>query len=361
MISIVGRPVSYAWLLTIALALAVGACSSSPGNKTASGQAAVRGGYKIGVPYTIRGVKYYPREDFEYDKTGLASWYGDPFHGRKTASGEVYNKWAMTAAHKTLQMPSLVEVTNLENGNKLVLRINDRGPFVSGRIIDLSRGAARKLGVEKTGVAKVRVRVLKKESLRMRQLALANMSSKSVALAAQKTAVTPSPPPTAAVVASPGPVAGGRPTALTAPPLANQTAVRPSPTRPISTPVQVSTRRSITSQNLAAPPVARVTQPPAAAPPPTVVAAKPKVVPPVPSGNGSIFIQAGAFRSAGNAQRLRDTLASIGQAQVVPTDIRGQRYYRVRLGPVASVEQGNRLLARVVGAGYPKARMIVRD
>ncbi|MCZ6862535.1 MAG: hypothetical protein O7I42_20060, partial [Alphaproteobacteria bacterium] len=102
------RPFSHPWIVAIALALALGACSSSPGKKTASGQVAVQGGYKIGVPYTIRGVKYYPREEFAYDKTGLASWYGDPFHGRKTASGEIYDKWAMTAAHKTLQMPSLV-------------------------------------------------------------------------------------------------------------------------------------------------------------------------------------------------------------------------------------------------------------
>lgn len=352
------RPFSHIWVLSVALALALSACSSSPGNKTASGQAAVRGGYKIGIPYTIQGVKYYPREDFAYDKTGLASWYGDPFNGRKTASGEIYDKWAMTAAHKTLQMPSLVEVTNLENGRKLVLRINDRGPFVSGRIIDLSRGAARKLGVEKTGVARVRVRILKKESQRMKQLALANMSPKAIGVAARTAAVAPSQPPTAPVVASPAPAAVGGPTALTVPPLANQTATRPSP---VASPVQVSTPRSIRSENLAPRPATRIAPPPAASPPPVVVAAKPKVVAPAAPGEGSIFVQAGAFRSAGNARRLRDALASIGQARVVPAQVRGQRYYRVRLGPVASIEQGNRLLARVVGAGYPKARMIVRD
>lgn len=366
MTAVVRRPFSFPRIVTIVLALALGACSSSSGNKTAGGQAAVRGGYKIGIPYTIRGVKYYPREDFAYDKTGLASWYGDPFHGRKTASGEIYNKWAMTAAHKTLQMPSLVEVTNLDNGRKLVLRINDRGPFVSGRIIDLSRGAARKLGVEKTGVAKVRVRILEKESRRMKQLALANMSSKAVAVAARKAAVVPSQPPTAPVVAGPAPTATGSPTALTVPPVAEQIAARPSPAAP---PVRVSTRRSIRSENLAPRPAARVAPPPAAAPtptviapkPPTVIAARSKVAAPATPGKGSIFIQAGAFRSAGNALRLRDTLASIGQARVVPAQVRGQRYYRVRLGPVATIEQGNRLLARVVGAGYPKARMIVRD
>ena len=346
------RPFSNPWVVVIALALALGACSSSPGKKTASGQAAVQGGYKIGVPYTIRGVKYYPREDFAYDKTGLASWYGDPFHGRKTASGEIYNKWAMTAAHKTLQMPSLVEVTNLENGRKLVLRINDRGPFVSGRIIDLSRGAARKLGVEKTGVAKVRVRILKKESQRMKQLALANMNPKAIAVAARTNAVAPSQPPTAQAVASPATAARGGPTALTAPPVANQTAARPSP---IASPVQVSSPRSISSENLAPKPVTNI------APPPKLATPKPNVTAPPLSGTGSIFIQAGAFRNASNAARLRDSLANIGQAKIVPAEVRGQRFYRVRLGPVASIEQGNRLLARIVSAGYPKARMIVRD
>lgn len=357
---VVRRGFPHGWIVTIVLALALGACGSSGGNKTAGGQAAVRGGYKIGVPYTIRGVKYYPREDFEYDKTGLASWYGDPFHGRKTASGEIYNKWAMTAAHKTLQMPSLVEVTNLENGRKLILRINDRGPFVSGRIIDLSRGAARKLGVEKTGVAKVRVRILKKQSKRLKQLALANRGPKAV------TAAAPSPPPTAQAVARPAvPAVSGAPTALTAPPVAEQTAVR-------ATPIKAARPHSIASRSLAPQPAVRSAPPPAAAvapprpplaaaPPPVVAAPKPTAAAPPVAGNGSIFIQAGAFRSAGNAQRLRDTLASIGPARVVPAEVGGQRYYRVRLGPVASIEQGNRLLARIVSAGYPKARMIVRD
>ncbi len=346
------RHFTYPWILAVALALLVGACSTPRGG---SGQAAVKGGYKIGVPYTIRGVKYYPREDFEYDKTGLASWYGDPFHGRKTASGEIFNKWAMTAAHKTLQMPSLVEVTNLENGRKLVLRINDRGPFVSGRIIDLSRGAARKLGVEKTGVARVRVRVLKKESQRMKQLALANMNPNSVAVAARTNTVVPGQqPPTATVAANPAPGASGGPTALTAPPPASQTAAPPSP---VASPVRATGRRSITSENLAPPRPVTQTAPP----PPTAAAPSAKVVAPPIVGKGSIFVQAGAFRSAANAQRLRNSLANIGQARVFPADIGGQRYYRVRLGPVASIEQGNRLLARIVNAGYPKARMIVRN
>ena len=102
--------------------------------------------YKIGKPYKIDGIWYYPKEDYQYDETGIASWYGSKFHGRKTANGEIYDMNAVTAAHKTLPMPSYARVTNLENGRSLVLRINDRGPFVRSRIIDLSRRSAQLLG-----------------------------------------------------------------------------------------------------------------------------------------------------------------------------------------------------------------------
>jgi len=111
-------------------------------------------------PYQIRGRWYHPQEDPDYEEVGLASWYGDRFHGRPTATGETFDMNALTAAHKTLPLPGLVEVTNLENGRTVVLRVNDRGPFVDGRIIDLSRGAARELGLLERGVGRVRVRYL---------------------------------------------------------------------------------------------------------------------------------------------------------------------------------------------------------
>ncbi|GAA0869963.1 septal ring lytic transglycosylase RlpA family protein [Brevundimonas basaltis] len=111
-------------------------------------------------PYQIRGRWYRPEEQPDYDETGLASWYGDQFHGRPTATGERFDMNALTAAHKTLPLPGLVEVTNLENGRRVVLRVNDRGPFVDGRIIDLSRGAADALDLRRAGVGEVRVRYL---------------------------------------------------------------------------------------------------------------------------------------------------------------------------------------------------------
>ena len=111
-------------------------------------------------PYQIRGRWYRPAEQPDYDETGLASWYGDQFHGRPTATGERFDMNALTAAHKTLPLPGLVEVTNLANGRRVVLRVNDRGPFVDGRIIDLSRGAADALDLRRAGVGEVRVRYL---------------------------------------------------------------------------------------------------------------------------------------------------------------------------------------------------------
>jgi len=111
-------------------------------------------------PYQIRGQWYRPSEQPNYDETGTASWYGDQFNGRPTATGERFDMYALTAAHKTLPLPGLVEVTNLANGRSIVVRINDRGPFVDGRIIDLSRGSADALGMLQQGVGQVRVRYL---------------------------------------------------------------------------------------------------------------------------------------------------------------------------------------------------------
>jgi len=111
-------------------------------------------------PYQIRGRWYRPAEDPGYNQVGLASWYGDQFNGRPTATGERFDMHAMTAAHKTLPLPSMVEVTNMANGRTAVLRVNDRGPFVDDRIIDLSRGAAEDLGLLSRGVGEVRVRYL---------------------------------------------------------------------------------------------------------------------------------------------------------------------------------------------------------
>ncbi|MDZ4375994.1 MAG: septal ring lytic transglycosylase RlpA family protein, partial [Phenylobacterium sp.] len=115
---------------------------------------------KVGKPYQVGGIWYVPREQPDYDARGMASWYGQQFHLRATANGEVFDMNALSAAHTTLPLPSMVEVTNLENGRKLVVRVNDRGPFHDNRIIDMSQAAAIELGFHRQGLAKVRVRYL---------------------------------------------------------------------------------------------------------------------------------------------------------------------------------------------------------
>ncbi|MEQ1929440.1 MAG: septal ring lytic transglycosylase RlpA family protein [Parvularculaceae bacterium] len=121
--------------------------------------------YKIGSPYEINGRRYAPREDASYNVVGTASWYGDAFHGKATANGEVFDKRRLSAAHTTLPLPSLVEVENLQNGRKAILRVNDRGPFVGDRIIDLSHASAIALGFEDEGLARVRVRYVGRADL----------------------------------------------------------------------------------------------------------------------------------------------------------------------------------------------------
>jgi rare lipoprotein A len=119
-----------------------------------------RGYAKIGRPYQVAGRWYTPREDPNYDAVGIASFYAHDFHGKATANGEVFDMMSISAAHKTLPLPSYVMVENLENGRQLKVRVNDRGPFVAGRIIDLSKRSAQLLGFEGQGLAKVRVRYL---------------------------------------------------------------------------------------------------------------------------------------------------------------------------------------------------------
>ena len=118
-----------------------------------------RGGGReqVGKPYVVRGKWYYPREDMAYDKSGTASWYGAAFHGRRTANGEIYDMNQLSAAHPTMPLPSYARVTNLANGNSVIVRVNDRGPYANNRLIDMSRRAAEMLDYTGSGTAQVRV------------------------------------------------------------------------------------------------------------------------------------------------------------------------------------------------------------
>ncbi len=300
-------------------ALAAG-CTTGRQAVTKPSQTAGKGGYKIGQPYQIDGVWYYPAEDYNYDETGIASWYGTAFHGRDTANGEVFDQNEVTAAHRTLPMPTIVEVTNLENGRSIKVRVNDRGPYARGRIIDLSRRSAQLLGFEQLGTAKVRVRILVPESIQAASLARLNGEDSKLA-AADAPKAAPRATVAAATLAPP-------PGAHAAPPPANF--AKPAP--PPEPPVQVA---STAPQKL------------------------PQTVTVQPVQPTQIYIQAGAFTKQANATRLKARLDPLGAVKVTPVKSNGLSVYRVRLGPIPSVEEADKLLGRVVDAGMPEARIVV--
>ena len=143
---------SLSWIAGLITALGLGACASGGG--TSHYRAAnLR-------PYEIKGQRYAPQVVHHYDARGVASWYSYPARTRKTATGEWFDPGQLTAAHKTLPLPCEVEVTNLQNGRKVRVRVNDRGPYADGRIIDLSKAAAERLGFTRAGTAHVRVKLI---------------------------------------------------------------------------------------------------------------------------------------------------------------------------------------------------------
>ena len=276
--------------------------------------------YKIGKPYKIKGVWYYPRVNYEHNETGIASWYGKKFHGRNTANGEIYNMNALTAAHRTLPIPSLVRVINLQNGRSLILRVNDRGPFAHNRVIDVSRRGAQLLGFQRQGTTRVRVEILANESR---------------AIAARLT--------------------GGRQLAMG------------------QTPIKIAKlpKASVSAENLAPPPGGV-----RAAPAPRTVQKVKHNKPTMTSANGynelklgvvrieavkptKLFVQAGAFSEFNNANRVRARLHNIGNIRISPILVNGQDLYRVRMGPFQSTEQADRFLESVIRAGYTSARIVV--
>jgi rare lipoprotein A len=310
-------------LIVLAIAVTLAACTGARHPvTTAQSPASPKAGYKVGQPYQIDGTWYYPAEDFDYDETGIASWYGEAFHGKYTANGEVFDLNAATAAHRTLPMPSIVEVTNLENGRRIQVRINDRGPYARGRIIDLSRRSAQLLGFEGQGTAKVRVRILVAESIQVASLAgRSSTDQDKVALADAPKAAPRTSVSAEALTPLPG--------AKNAPP--------PAPTASLPKP--------------APSPVVQVAS---AAPP--VQSEAVSVVPVKPT---QIYVQAGAFTKSDNALRLKSRLDPLGSVKVTGVRAQGVDLYRVRLGPVGSVDEADALLARVVGSGVPEARIVV--
>jgi rare lipoprotein A len=281
------------------------------------------GNFKIGKPYKVDGQWYYPKEEYEYTETGIASWYGPGFQGKKTASGEIFDTNELTAAHRTLQMPSLVRVTNLDNGRSVIVRVNDRGPFKRGRVIDLSQKAAELLGYKNIGTAKVRLEVLKEESMRLAQLAKAGQSTKGM-----EVAMSGQPP---------APAYGSYQTAS----VSRETLEAP-----------------VTTYNAYGQPQEHYT---------SVVPGHTKggafypdpIVTEMPVTRTNIYVQAGSFSVRDNAVRLSAQLAGVGSSGVYSATVNGQQYYRVRLGPMARVEEADEMLARLVNSGHKDAIIVV--
>ena len=282
-----------------------------------------RSGVKIGQPYQVNGVWYYPHEDAKYDETGLASWYGEPFHGRATANGETYDMNVVSAAHKTLPLPSFVRVTNLENGRSMVVRVNDRGPFVNGRIIDISRRGAQLLGFYEKGTAKVRVAAVQ--------------DADGGAIVPKPDIISP---------ASEAPVAAAPQTGVQAEALAPPSGMRAQGQQPRA-------------------PRGRQPAPVATAAPredgPAVAEqlAQSQAVAVVPVAATGLYIQAGAFLQYDNANRLSAKLSPYGPSRVSNFRINGQEFFRVRIGPLQDVGAADAALEQLLAQGHTDARIVV--
>jgi rare lipoprotein A len=323
-------------LVGLAGLLALTACAevelASHAAKQVQPNARTHGGgqYKIGDPYQIDGVWYYPEVDYTYQETGIASWYGPKFDGNLTANGEVFDQYGLTAAHRTLPMPSMVRVTNLENGRSIVVRVNDRGPFKNGRIIDLSTRSAQLLGFQRIGTAKVLVEILEPES---RQLA-------SVAQSRDGAGLAPEAAPLVAVQMVPldgawanGHVVDGN--QINGSQMNGSRATSPAPTLAADGAIASAARAPLVEPE----PDGRVSR---------------KPVHPT-----NIYVQAGAFLRRDNAVRLGAQLSVFAPTSITES-LQGQkRFFRVRLGPVASVEDADRLLTTLLQNGHKEARVVV--
>jgi rare lipoprotein A len=263
--------------------------------------------------YVVFGKRYYVlSSSAAYVERGVASWYGPGFHKERTSTGESYDMYGMTAAHKTLPLPAYVRVTNLQNGRSVVVRVNDRGPFVGNRIIDLSYAAASRLDMLRNGTAMVEVRALDPSAPRGQGAPLLAAAPVPVPVP-----VPPSSPAGAAASSAPpgiAPAAAATPTAPISP---------ASPAAPISS---------------------------AAPTAPTAPATGARPV---------LFVQAGAFADPANAERLATSLRGGGYGKIFVRDdlIAGRKMYRVRIGPVPDVPEFDRIVAALEHAGVHDAHL----
>ena len=343
------------------LALVLGACSEVQLAAYTAKEIAARvestppeGVYKVGDPYQMYGNWYYPKHDPDYNEVGIASWYGEPFHGRATANGSIYDMNALTAAHKTLPMPSLVMVTNIENGRSLTLTVNDRGPFTTGRIIDVSRRAAELLDFSEQGTTLVRIQAVPAEPA-------------ATMVASRSSPAVEAPPPLQAAAAPPPAAKAARPlpkkviiTQELLPEIARAPMVPEDFTRAPAPRLTLAAKVPEAAAAALAPPIMLVGAAPEAAELPSAIALA-AATPLALSADEAVamYIQAGAFTRLDNARRLSATLARFGPARMTRTVVRGREFYRVRIGPIGTPEEADALLARVIAAGHPDALSVI--
>ena len=317
--------------------MSLGACSQAQhsiniADKIPEGSKS-EGDFKVGSSYKVNGRRYTPKETYSYTETGIASWYGPNFHGKPTANGETFDMNELTAAHKTLQIPSLVRVTNLENGRSLIVRVNDRGPFKRGRIIDLSKRSAELLGFKNKGTAKVKIQVLGEESRAIAEAAKRGQSTRGIEVAMNENRLglsKPRPKVTPVYDATPQ----AQPKAALQQASVQDISVQAVERQPLG---QLQIPGRIRDGNFLPDPVV-------------------KQMPVAPT---NIYVQAGSFGNQDNAARLTQALQPFGTAKIYPAIVNGKQFYRVRLGPMYNVDQADVVLERLAVSGRNEAIIIV--
>ncbi len=320
------RRLSWVPIVLVAIGLVLSGCSGNGGKKSSKldpfagtgspyygkkGAVPWGGGRNhVGKPYQVAGRWFHPKEQPGYDKKGPASWYGEAFNRRMTSNGEWFDMTRLTAAHPTLPLPSYVKVTNLDNGREVVVRVNDRGPFVGPRIIDMSKRSAEVLGFKEQGKANVRVQYIGKAPLDDKGQHLMAMNRELKNGTSMKR-----------MIARANGSKGGNSDVMVAE----------------------------AEPEVAAPAIETV----------AYVKPKKKLQMPVPSIGEDYYIQVGSFSDPDNAEAARAELASVWPVQMLQLDGNNGTIFRVRVGPLSNEDDANTALEHAQSLGHNDARMII--
>lgn len=303
------------------------------------------GALKVGTPYLVDGERYTPiNNSYNFKEQGIASWYGSDFHGKATANGECYNMYAFTAAHKTLPLPSIVRVTNLENRKSVVLKVNDRGPFVAGRVIDLSYAAAQSLGVVGHGTAPVLVEAIGGPHHHPRGAAgLRDAEPMAMSQNDERAETLPTVVPSTLAEEE---LAPQSPSVFAN----NKAEANAAEKRRLSDEAETKVER-----------VLGVPDPDPALPlPPTYEQRVFKDT--TPLKKTLVYVQVGAFADVARAQEQQAALAKLyPTARLVPITTPSAVMQRVQAGPFRSVADADEALAKVLQNGFAAARLQVEE